>query len=122
MEFFRCRHCGNIIAYMHKSGVKVVCCGEEMQPITENTVDAAHEKHVPVVTREGRRVSVNVGSIDHPMVPEHYIEWIYLETKAGKQCKYLHPGEAPHATFYIADDDEIIKVYEYCNIHGLWSV
>lgn len=121
MEFFRCRHCGNIIAYVHKSGVKVVCCGEEMQKITENTTDGAMEKHVPVIRREGKKIEVNIGSIDHPMIPEHYIEWIALETKSGNQRKILKPGEAPHAVFYIAEDDEVIKAYEYCNLHGLWS-
>ena len=122
MEFFKCRHCGNIIAYTHKSGVKVMCCGEEMQKITENTSDGATEKHVPVIVRNGGKVEVNIGSVDHPMLPEHHIEWIALETKAGNQRKILHPGEAPHAVFYIAEDDEIIKAYEYCNLHGLWSV
>lgn len=121
MEFYRCKHCGNIIAYVHKSGVKVFCCGEEMQMITENTTDAATEKHVPVIIRNGGKVEVNVGSVDHPMIPEHYIQWIALETKYGNQRKVLKPNEAPHAVFYIAEDDEIIKVYEYCNLHGLWS-
>lgn len=121
MKFYRCRHCGNIIAYVHESGVKVVCCGEEMTQISENTTDAATEKHVPVIVRNGGKVEVNIGSIDHPMLPEHHIEWIALETKAGNQRKILQPGEAPHAVFYIAEDDEVIKAYEYCNLHGLWS-
>ena len=93
MEFFICRHCGNIIAYANHSGVKVKCCGEEMQKIEENTVDAAQEKHVPVIEREGNKVIVRIGTVEHPMVETHYIQWIALETKQGNQerliCKFL---------------------------------
>lgn len=121
MEFYRCRHCGNIIAFVKKSGVPVICCGEEMQKITENTVEASTEKHLPVIKREGTKVVVTVGSIEHPMEEKHYIEWIALETKAGNQRKVLKPGQKPQAIFYVAEDDEILKAYEYCNIHGLWS-
>ena len=121
MEFYRCRHCGNIIAFVKKSGVPVICCGEEMQKVTENTVEASTEKHVPVIQREGSKVTVTVGSIEHPMEEKHYIEWIALETKAGNQRKILEPGQKPQAVFYIAEDDEAIKAYEHCNLHGLWS-
>lgn len=121
MEFYRCRHCGNTIAFVKKSGVPVICCGEEMQKVTENTVEASTEKHVPVIQREGSKVTVTVGSIEHPMEDKHYIEWIALETKAGNQRKILKPGQKPQAVFYIADDDEVIKAYEHCNLHGLWS-
>ncbi|MBO6281926.1 MAG: desulfoferrodoxin [Alphaproteobacteria bacterium] len=121
MEFYKCRHCGNIIAFVKKSGVPVICCGEEMQKITENTVDASTEKHVPVIVREGTKVTVTIGSVEHPMEEQHYIEWIALETKAGNQRKTLQPGQKPQAVFYIAEDDEVVKAYEHCNIHGLWS-
>ncbi|MEE6207678.1 MAG: desulfoferrodoxin family protein [Alphaproteobacteria bacterium] len=121
MEFYKCKHCGNMIAFVKKSGVPVICCGEEMQKITENTVEASTEKHLPVIKREGSKVIVTVGSIEHPMEEKHYIEWIALETKAGNQRKVLQPGHKPQAVFYIAEDDEVIKAYEYCNIHGLWS-
>jgi len=121
MEFYRCRHCGNTIAFVKKSGVPVICCGEEMQKITENTVEASTEKHLPVIKREGSKVTVTVGSIEHPMEEKHYIEWIALETRAGNQRKVLQPGQKPQAVFYIAEDDEVIKAYEHCNIHGLWS-
>lgn len=121
MEFYRCRHCGNTIAFVKKSGVPVICCGEEMQKVTENTVEASTEKHVPVIQREGSKVTVTVGSIEHPMEEKHYIEWIALETKAGNQRKILEPGQKPQAVFYIAEDDEVIKAYEHCNLHGLWS-
>ena len=121
MEFYRCRHCGNTIAFVKKSGVPIICCGEEMQKVTENTVEASTEKHVPVIQREGSKVTVTVGSIEHPMEEKHYIEWIALETKAGNQRKILEPGQKPQAVFYIAEDDEVIKAYEHCNLHGLWS-
>ena len=118
MEFFKCRHCGNIIAYVQKSGVKVVCCGEEMQKITENTTDGAAEKHVPVIIRNGGKVEVNVGSVDHPMLDNHYIEFIVVEYTDGFRIKYLNPGDAPHAEF---EADGAVAVYEYCNLHGLWK-
>ena len=121
MEFYRCRHCGNIIAYANKSGVKVMCCGEEMGLLTENTTDAAMEKHVPVIKREGMKVEVTIGSVEHPMEEKHYIQWIALETKNGNQRVILHPGDKPQAVFYVAEDDGVIKAYEYCNLHGLWS-
>ena len=121
MEFYRCKHCGNMIAFTHKSGVPVICCGEAMEKVTENTVDAAHEKHVPVIIREGMKITVKIGSVEHPMIPEHYITWIALETANGNQRKVLYPGEKPQAVFYIDENDTIIKAYEYCNIHGLWS-
>ena len=92
-----------------------------MQKITENTVEASTEKHLPVIKREGSKVTVTVGSIEHPMEEKHYIEWIALETRAGNQRKVLQPGQKPQAVFYIAEDDEVIKAYEHCNIHGLWS-
>ena len=121
MEFYRCRHCGNIIAYTNKSGVKVMCCGEEMGLLTENTTDAAMEKHVPVIKREGMKVEVTIGSVEHPMEEKHYIQWIALETKNGNQRVILQPGDKPQAVFYVAEDDVVIKAYEYCNLHGLWS-
>ena len=122
MEFYRCKHCGNLVMMMHKSGVPMMCCGEEMEKLTENTVDAAVEKHVPAVTRDGGKVHVAVGSVAHPMIAAHYIEWIVLETANGVQIKYLHPEEAPAADFYISADDKPLKAYEFCNLHGLWSI
>jgi superoxide reductase len=121
MKFYRCRHCGNIIAYVKNSGVAVVCCGEKMQELVANTVEASYEKHIPVVKVEGDRVEVRVGSIDHPMIPEHYIEWIALQTKQGNQRKALNPGDEPAVCFAICPGDEVEAVYEYCNLHGLWK-
>ncbi len=121
MEFYICKSCGNIIAYVNKSGVKVHCCGQEMQKIEPNTVDAATEKHIPVIERSGNKVTVKIGSVEHPMTDAHYIQWISLETKQGNQRKVLTPADKPIAEFYIADNDEVIKACEYCNLHGLWA-
>lgn len=107
---------------MHKSGVPMICCGEEMERLTENTVDAAVEKHVPAVSRDGNKIHIEIGSVAHPMIEAHYIQWIVLQTQNGVQTKFLHPDEAPMADFYIAADDKPLKAYEYCNLHGLWSV
>jgi len=119
-RFFICKHCGNIIGMLHDSGVPMNCCGEQMTELIPNTTDAAHEKHVPVVTVEGNKVSVKVGSVEHPMTAEHFIAWIYLETKHGGQRRALNPGEKPEAVFELADD-EAIAAYAYCNLHGLWK-
>lgn len=121
MKFYRCPTCGNIIAKVNDSGVPVVCCGKPMQELVPNTGDGAGEKHVPVIKREGNLVSVTVGSVEHPMLDNHYIQWIALETKQGNQRKVLKPGEAPIATFLIAEDDEVVAAYEYCNLHGLYK-
>ena len=109
LKFYVCEHCGNLVKVIKDSGVPMMCCGQKMAELVPGTSDGALEKHVPVVVRNGGRVEVNVGSVDHPMIPEHYIEWIALETKAGNQRKVLKPNEAPHAVFYIAEDDEIIE-------------
>ena len=121
MKFYRCKHCGNIIAYIRDSGVRVRCCGEEMEEIFPNTTDAAGEKHVPVIRTEGQTVMVEVGSVEHPMLDAHYIEWIMLETKEGRQRKTLKPGDKPVATFSLVPGDEVVAAYEYCNLHGLWK-
>lgn len=119
-KFYRCKHCGNIIGMIHNSGVPVVCCGEEMEELVANTVDAAKEKHVPAVSIVGNTVKVEVGSVPHPMEEKHYIQWIYLQTEHGGQRKCLNPGDEPAAVFAL-DNDEVIAVYEYCNLHGLWK-
>ncbi|MDD3171305.1 MAG: desulfoferrodoxin family protein [Bacilli bacterium] len=119
-KFFICEHCGNIIGMIYASGVPVVCCGEEMKELVPNTVDAAQEKHVPVVEVKGNTVEVKVGSVAHPMIAAHFIQWIYLETKNGGQRKALVPGEEPKAVFTLIND-EPIAAYAYCNLHGLWK-
>lgn len=121
MKFYVCNHCGNIIAYVKSSGVPVVCCGDVMKELVPNTTDAVVEKHVPVIHTDGQKVTVTVGSAKHPMLEEHYIEWIALATKQGNQRKELKPGQEPQAEFMISEDDEVLEVYAYCNLHGLWK-
>ncbi len=120
MKFYKCETCGNIITKLNDSGVPVVCCGKPMTELVPGSVDAAQEKHVPAVTVSGNKVSVQVGEVEHPMLDEHYIQFIILETATGFQKKTLKPGEKPVAEFVLADDEKAVAVYEYCNLHGLW--
>jgi superoxide reductase len=121
MEFYICKHCGNIITLVQNKGVPVVCCGEKMHKIEPGTVDAAVEKHVPVYTVQDNTVAVNVGSVTHPMTVEHLINWVALETEQGTQIKHLKADGEPVVTFALAKGDAVKKVYAYCNLHGLWS-
>ena len=121
MKFYRCKHCGQIVAVVKATGVPIICCGEPMEEIVPGTVDASVEKHVPVFTVTNGIVSVTVGAVEHPMQPEHYIEWIALKTKSGNQRKALKPGDAPKADFAILEGDEVEAVYAYCNLHSLWK-
>ena len=121
LKFLRCRHCGNMVEMIHEAGPAVVCCGEEMTLLNANTTDAATEKHVPVITVKGSSVNVMVGSVEHPMVPEHYIAWIYLLTEKGVQRKCLPVDGPPAVDFVIAEGDKVLAAYEYCNLHGLWK-
>ena len=120
-KFFICERCGNMIAMVKASGVPIQCCGQPMTEIVPGSTDAALEKHVPVYKVEGNKVFVTVGSVEHPMLPEHYIEWISLQTKAGNQRKPLQPGQAPKACFSLCEGDEVEAVYAYCNLHSLWK-
>ena len=119
-KFYRCKHCGNIVGMILNAGVPIICCGEEMEELVANTVDAAKEKHVPAVSIVGNTVKVDVGTVPHPMEEKHFIQWIYLQTKNGGQRKCLKPGSEPTAVFAL-DNDEVVAVYEYCNLHGLWK-
>ncbi|MBO4390558.1 MAG: desulfoferrodoxin [Lachnospiraceae bacterium] len=121
MRFFICEHCGNIVEMVKDSGVNVVCCGQKMTELIPGTSDGAVEKHVPVATVDGNKVSVAVGSVDHPMLDVHFIEWIAIETSAGAQRKFLKPGEAPKAEFVLAEGESFVAAYAYCNLHGLWK-
>ncbi len=118
-KFYRCAHCGQVISLLKDQGVPVFCCGEAMQRLTPNTTEAAVEKHLPVIEREGDKLTVKVGSAAHPMLPEHFIEWIYLHEKNGGHRKILQPGDAPQAVFCV-EPDQALEVYAYCNLHGLW--
>ena len=120
-KFFVCKHCGNMIGLLHDAGVPMMCCGEKMVELVPNTTDAAQEKHVPVATVEGNKVVVNVGSVDHPMLDEHWIQWVYLETDKGGHRKVLNPGEKPNVVFALKKKKKPLAVYEYCNLHGLWK-
>lgn len=120
-RFYRCEICGNIMARVNDSEADVICCGEKMNEIIPNTVDASFEKHVPAYTVEDGKVHVNVGVADHPMLAEHFIEWVSLQTRAGNQRKPLKPGNAPKVCFMICPGDEVEAVYAYCNLHGLWK-
>jgi superoxide reductase len=118
-KVYRCNKCKKLMIEVQGSACPTMCCGEEMVLLKANTTDAAQEKHVPAVKVEGNRVIVNVGSVDHPMLAEHYIQFIALETASAVQVKYLEPGQAPHAEFL--SEEAPIAVYEYCNLHGLWK-
>lgn len=121
-KFYRCEHCGNIITKLEDSGVPVVCCGQKMTELIPGITDGAAEKHVPIYElMDGNRVKVQVGSVEHPMTEEHYIQWIFLQTKQGYQWKELKPGEKPTASFALCEGDEVEAVFEYCNLHGLWK-
>ena len=119
MKFYKCEHCGNIITFVKASGVPMICCGQKMTELVPGTVDASLEKHVPAVTVDGSLVSVQVGSVEHPMVPEHSIEWVYVETENGGFRKDLKPSEPPKAEFNVGSEKPV-AVYAYCNLHGLW--
>lgn len=119
-RFFVCEHCGNLVGVIHDAGVPMMCCGQKMTELVPGSTDAAQEKHVPVIKVDGDKVTVSVGSAAHPMVPEHFIEWIYLQTEKGGQRKALVPGAAPEAVFALTDDKPV-AAYAYCNLHGLWK-
>jgi superoxide reductase len=120
-KFYICKHCGKIVALVKESGVPVVCCGEKMQEIIPGTTDASTEKHIPVYRVENNKVIVTIGSIEHPMTEDHYIEWVSLQTTSGNQRKLLNPNTKPEVTFAILDTDQVISVYAYCNLHSLWK-
>ncbi len=120
VKFYRCNTCGNIITKLIDSGVPVSCCGEAMEELKPGSVDAALEKHVPHVTVDGADVNVQVGEVAHPMLEEHHIAFVVLETTSGCQVKRLNAGDEPVAHFTLAKGDKAVAVYEYCNLHGLW--
>ena len=122
MQFYKCNGCGNLITFLgEKSGCTPKCCGEVMTELTPNTSDGASEKHIPIITMNGNKVNVTVGSFTHPMLENHYIEWIILETTEGFIKKDLKPDDTPSVTFTLNEDEEVISAYAYCNLHGLWE-
>ena len=120
-KFFICEDCKNIIGIISMRGVPIMCCGIKMTELEPNTVDASGEKHLPEVVVSGNSMKVEVGSVPHPMVDEHHIQFIYVETEQGGQRKCLKPGDEPKAEFCFVNDKPI-AVFEYCNLHGLWKV
>jgi superoxide reductase len=150
VTFYRCELCGNIVAKVKDGGGTLTCCGQAMTKLEANSTDASQEKHVPVITKEGGKIKVTVGSVSHPMTAEHYIEWIALVSDHKTEIVYLQPGMAPKAEFvhdtneneviYVGKNDEVVPncegnpcnfvynnlsakvtAYAYCNLHGLWK-
>ena len=119
LEVYKCEACGNIVEVIHAGGGELVCCGEPMKLFKENTVDAAKEKHVPVVEKFDGGFKVMVGSVAHPMEEQHYIEWIELIADGKAYRQFLNPGDPPEAVFKI--DADQVTAREFCNLHGLWK-
>ena len=119
MKIYRCKKCGNIIVSVNDKNT-CSCCGEAMQELQANSVDASAEKHVPVVSVDHGKVRVACGEVPHPMEEKHYIEFMVLETNIGFQIHYLNPGEEAVSYFSISEKEEFIAAYAYCNLHGLW--
>lgn len=119
-KYYVCRHCGNLIALLRDKGVKVSCCGEEMAELVPGEHEGAEEKHVPVYEVEGNTVHVTVGTVEHPMSEEHYIEWICLESEHLLQYAHLKPTDKPKAKFALCPGDEVRTAYAFCNQHELW--
>jgi len=119
LEIYTCSICGNIVEVVHAGGGQLVCCGQPMNLLVENSVDAAKEKHVPVAEKKPDGLLVKVGSVVHPMEEKHYIEWIEIIDEQGKAYrKFLKPGDAPEASFCVPEGAYTLR--EYCNLHGLW--
>jgi superoxide reductase len=119
LQIYKCEVCGNIVEVLHEGAGELVCCGQPMKLLVENTVDAAQEKHVPVIEKTVAGVTVKVGSVAHPMEEKHYIEWIEIIADGKAYRQFLKPGAAPEASFDIKATK--IEAREHCNQHGLWK-
>jgi superoxide reductase len=119
LEVYKCNVCGNIVEVLHGGQGELVCCGQSMAKLVENTVDAAKEKHVPVVEDVEAGVKVKVGEVAHPMEEKHFIEWVEVIADGKAYRQFLKPGESPEATFNV--DAKQVTAREYCNLHGLWK-
>jgi superoxide reductase len=119
LEVYKCDLCGNIVEVLHGSDGQLVCCGQDMTKLVENTVDAAKEKHVPVIEKTADGFKVKVGDVAHPMEDKHYIQWVEIIADGKSYIQYLNPGDTPEANFKI--DADSITAREYCNLHGLWK-
>lgn len=119
LQVYKCELCGNIVGMLHAGQGELVCCGQPMKLQTENTVDAAKEKHVPVIEKVAQGYKVKLGSVPHPMEEKHYIEWIELLAGDKSYLEFLKPGQAPEAVFCV--EAEGVSARAYCNLHGLWK-
>ena len=119
-RFYICPHCRNIAEMVYDTDIPLCCCGDRMNELLPGTVEASTEKHIPEVKVLENRVDVNVGSVDHPMVEVHWIEWVQLVTDKGSYRKWLNPGQAPFVKFLL-EDEKPLEVFAYCNLHGLWK-
>jgi superoxide reductase len=117
-EIYKCEVCGNIVEVLHDGVGTLVCCGQPMNLMKEKTEEEGNEKHIPVILENEEGVNIKVGSVEHPMTPEHHIEWIEISTENGESKKFLTPDDKPEANFPVKNKN--IKAREYCNIHGLW--
>lgn len=118
VKFFKCEVCGNMVGLIKDGGGELVCCDQPMTELIPNTVEASKEKHIPVAERKDGKIIVKVGSVPHPMIPEHFIEWIAVVSDTGTERIALSPNSPPEAVFC---DRENVDIYEYCNVHGLWK-
>ncbi len=121
MKFYKCNICGNVVDLVVEGGGTLVCCGEDMELLTPKEMEEGSEKHLPVATLNGNKLTVRVGSVPHPMEENHFINFILLKYNGKVGRKDLNPGEAPEKTFTIDEDFTEIEIYEYCNVHGLWK-
>lgn len=121
MKFYYCETCNSIFTFVNKPTEHVNCCGNPLKELVPNSTVASLEKHIPVIERMENHILIKVGSEAHPMLPQHYIEWIVLETTKGYQLKNLNPGDAPTAEFILSNGEDILTAYAYCNIHKLWK-
>lgn len=121
IQIYKCESCGNIFITGYKGACTPQCCGKEMTLLQANTEDAAQEKHVPEVKKDGDKIIARIGSVEHPMTEKHYIASIMLETDRSLQIKYMRPTDKPEAEFIPAPGETPVAVYEYCTLHGLWK-
>ena len=120
-KFYQCESCKGVFYLMQHAKGKCNLNEEHLKEIQPDSIEASEEKHIPVIKCEGTHVTVFIGDAEHPMLEEHYIEWIAIETETGIQIKYLKPGGKPHAEFFLTENEKLVAAYEYCNIHGLWK-
>lgn len=119
-KFFICKHCGNIVGLVVSGGAPLTCCGDQMEELKQNTSEASAKSHMPVIQIENDKVTVSIGDVAHPMKPEHFVAWIYLETENGGQRKAISLDQAPQAVFTLYED-KALAAFAYCNQHGLWK-